>query len=175
MQITGYLAPDEFWALMRESDDRLRTSFLTAPVYGLSGWPGSAMVGEWSFGEGNRGFQYRDSTEHRPAVVVETGDAGDPRCLLAAFRRRDVFDPGSAVVAATLPDRIVEAAVDGAPVAFEVWDDADRWWGVGVIRGRAILIESRRTLGQPIALELVTDIEPLLAARNDEIRRARGE
>ncbi|MBG6054111.1 hypothetical protein IWX81_000501 [Salinibacterium sp. CAN_S4] len=175
MDFTGYLAPDEFWALMRETDDQLRSSFHAAPVYGLASWAGHAMLGEWAFGEGNRGFQYRDVAEGEPIVVVETGGGSDPRWMLAAFRSRGEFLPHQRGVAASVPDRIVEGDVAGAAVMFEVWDEYGRWWGVGVIGDRAILIESRQAAHLPVALGLVVDVEPFIAGRTDWIRRARGE
>lgn len=175
MEFSGYLAPEEFWALMRETDETLRTSFHSTPVYGLTGWNGVAMVGEWAFSEGNRGFQYRDDSAGKPLVVVETGDGRDPRWMLASFRSRGEYLPHQLGESASAPDRIIQADVDGAPVMFEVWDESDRWWGVGVIADRAILIESRRHRDEPIHLTLVTDVEPYLAGRHDWIRRARGE
>lgn len=175
MDPIGYLAHDEFWALMRETDDTLRSTFPAAPVYGLASWRGHAMLGEWAFGEGNRGFQYRHEAEDEPVVVVETGDGSDPRWMLAAFRSRGEILPHQLGVAATAPDRIVEGDVDGTAVMFEVWDEPGRWWGVGVIGDRAILIASRQPAHQPLALALVRDVEPFIAGRADWIRRARGE
>ncbi|MGL4339853.1 MAG: hypothetical protein ACRCSP_05465 [Rhodoglobus sp.] len=153
----------------------MRESFLLKPVYALAGWEGSVMVGEWAFDEGNRGFHYRHTVSDDPVVVVETAHGRDPRWLLGEFRHRRTGAPQHGYVAAMVPDRLIDAEVDGLPIIFEIWDAPQCWHGVGVIKDRAILIESYENLKEPLHFQLVADIDPFLRERHDWVRRARGE
>ena len=48
MRMGGRLTPEEFWARFDAGDDEIRAEAGRLPWYGLAGWPGWLMLGEWS-------------------------------------------------------------------------------------------------------------------------------
>jgi hypothetical protein len=188
MHVAGFLTPDEFWARMDTADDEIRRSFPERPVYAVRGWPGRAILSEWSFGSsGIRSISFLPagwdgpdysaaSAQPRVDVLV---DVTEPRRMVS---ERIAFDdialgsePPWPLRDAPMPERIIELEVDGVREPFEVWSGEERVRAAGLVGGVSVVVES---VGHPItdvALERVVDIEPLIAERRRWIRAQRGE
>jgi hypothetical protein len=187
MHIAGFLTPDEFWARMDAADDEVRRGFAERPVYAVSGWPGRAMLAEWSFGRGIRSLAFLpagwngpdySATKAQPRIDVLV-DVTEPRRMVAVRIAHDVFvsgaEPPLPLPDAPSPDAIIELDVEGVRRAFEVWSGGERSRAAGRVSGVTVVIE---TIGHPIAdvaLERVVDLEPLIAERRRWIRAQRGE
>ena len=49
MRIVGHLTPDEFWRRVESSEEQVRAGASSIPIYGLSGWGGPIMIGDWEW------------------------------------------------------------------------------------------------------------------------------
>ena len=168
------LTAREMDQVVADAQNRVRASFDTMPVFGVTGWTGPVMVGEWSWHDGSRGLAHGNPDGAGSYVQVHTHPA-EARVGVHELRSSSSDAPGGASTLDGPPDRLAEIVVDATPVVFEVWDDATRSWAGGNYLQHGIVIESRRTDIDDLGLHSVDDIEPYLAGQLDLIRRARRE
>ncbi|MDQ0894914.1 hypothetical protein [Agromyces ramosus] len=190
MHVTGFLTPDEFWAVVDRGDDEVRRSFAERPVYAVRGWPGRAMISEWSFGGGSgirsiaflpagwNGADY-SADEAKPRVDVLV-DLTEPRQMVAeriaqGILARSGTPPTLPMPDAPAPDAIIELEVDGIGEPFEMWSDDAGERAAGRIGGVTVVLETVDHPIADIALERVTDLERFIAERRRWIRAQRGE
>lgn len=49
MRYAGHLSPEEFWERYAELEQRIRATSDALPCYGLVGWSGLRMIGDWQW------------------------------------------------------------------------------------------------------------------------------
>ncbi|WP_448003230.1 hypothetical protein [Agromyces bauzanensis] len=187
MQFAGQLTPEEFWATVDAGDDEVRRTFAERPVYGVVGWSGPAMLSEWSFGDGIRSLAFRPAdgipsvdlaVDRGPGVDVLV-DVAEPRRLVALRLARDAMAgagvPPWPMPDAPPPDLIVDLVVDGIAEPFELWERDSRARAAGRVGSVTVVVEAVDLPIGNLALERVTDIEPLIAERRRWLRELRGE
>jgi hypothetical protein len=183
MELTGWLTPDEFWEQFDAAESRVRASAGELPCYGVRGWSGPVALGEWDFGShppvtvslvhgpaagGARVQVWTTSQDARRTVDLYRMMAdGPPKDQGDLVQRQHVLD---AALSYELQIRI-----DGVPVPFSVWPDADHWWAAGVCSGYGVIIEGFGIRPETVALEGVHDVEPYLNGRRAQLRAVRGE
>jgi hypothetical protein len=185
MRVTRKLGPQELWARIDEGDARIRAEARVVPLFGLDGWTGSRMTGDWGW-ENDRlvvaGLEHGDRQGGGLWVHVQT-TSGDPEQV--AFDHRM-----SVQLAATRPDRYpavrdrlaadpgtrVVVTVENTPCEFRLWRD-DAGWTAAARHGDAGLVVEGPAAADitQVRLVRVTDIEPYIAGRRAWLRRARGE
>lgn len=187
MHVTGQLTPDEFWAHADEVDDQVRRTFPERPAYAVQGWPGRALLSEWSLGSGIRSLMFLPTgwdgassvDDVRPRVDVLV-DATEPRQVVAhRFASEEFARTGKPEALARRdemrhPDAIIDLWVDGVAEPFELWSVDARSCAAGRVGAVTVLIETTRHPVTDVALERVRDIEPLIAERRRWIRDVRG-
>ncbi len=184
MEITGFMPPDEFWAMQQQLEERIRAAAASLPLFQLAAWDGPVALGTWQMdaSEGSvvhlAGFA---SERPRIEVTTTTRDAEDVcrnRFIAAngpALSREDLqrlegaFDQ--------LPRRAVSIAIDSTDADFTVRQSNGAWWAAGSHGGFGVAIEGLEADGsaEAIALVAVADIEPLLESHRAMLRRMRGE
>jgi len=188
MHFAGELTPDEFWAVMDHGDEEVRRTFAERPAFEIRGWPGRAMVSEWSFGGGARSITFlpgdwNDETfpslDVLPRVDVLV-DATEPRRMVAERMAFEAFErtgqrPRLPVPDAPTPDAVIEVSVDGVAEPFELWSTGHRARAAGRVAGVTVVIEATGHAIEEVSLVRVRDIEGLLAERRRWIRELRGE
>ena len=188
MHFAGELTPDEFWAVMDHGDDEIRRSFAERPVFEIRGWPGRAMVSEWSFGGGVRSITFLPADwaaanpsdpDIRPRLDVLV-DIGEPRRMVAERMAFEILDrtgrpPQLPVDDAPTPDEIIDVDVEGVAEPFELWSSGDRARAAGRVAGVTVMIEAAGHPIEEVSLVRVRDVEGLLAERRRWIRELRGE
>lgn len=184
MHIAGQLSPEEFWARIATSEQQVRDSADILPIYGLAGWSGPLMIGDWGWENGQLvtvGLGHGDPSGHGPAVHVRT-TVHDPRTAVASLRMAHLGAPHDEAdflrrrrEAEAAPTERVDVRVDSVPVRFEVWNDGDRWWAAAQHADYGLVVEGLRTALDRLALVRVHDIEPYLAGRRAHLRALRGE
>ena len=158
------------------------------PWYGLAGWPGWLMLGEWSrrdgepisigllHGEG----EFTDDDTARVEVFVgsEPPEEVIRQRILAASM---VPDPGEEVVMEAMrqveagPTGTVSVAVDGQVVLFDHWVREQIWVAAREHDGYTLAVEARQIGPDELDIVRVHDIEPYLVGRRATVRRMRGE
>jgi hypothetical protein len=184
VQQTGHLSPEAFWARYAEMEERIRSTATVLPCYGLVGWTGPRMVGDWEWENGDLvsvGLAHGDPDGDEPALHVHTttrnaaadvaslrmADAGPPRDADdLRRRRRELRSAGG---------ELSTLSVDGTSVAFTVWTEQERWWAAGRYGGVGLVLESRWLPVGEVELARVDDLEPYLAGRRAHLRALRGE
>ena len=188
MHFAGELTPDEFWAVMDHGDGEVRRSFAERPAFEIRGWPGRAMVSEWSFGTGVRSITCLpadwaganpEDFDIRPRVNVLV-DVTEPRRMVADRMAFEVLErtgrpPQLPLADAPTPDAVIDVDVDGIAEPFELWSSGDRERAAGRVAGVTVVIEAAGHPIEEVSLVRVRDVEGLLAERRRWIRELRGE
>jgi hypothetical protein len=188
MHFAGELTPDEFWAVMDHGDDEVRRTFAERPAFEVRGWPGRAMVSEWSFGSGIRSVTFLPAEwdganladrDIRPRVDVLV-DVTEPRRMVAermAFEELDRTGqpPRLPTADPPTPDAVIDVSVDGVAEPFELWSSGERARAAGRVAGVTVVIEASGHPIEEVSLVRLHDIEELLAERRRWIRDLRGE
>jgi hypothetical protein len=188
MHVVGHLTPEEFWSQVDAGDEEVRRNFLERPVFAVRGWPGRAILSEWSFGTGIRSIAFLPAGWNGPDYSAATAqpridvliDVLEPRRMIAERIGHEIFarrgePPSLHKPDAPTPDSIIDLDVDGIDEAFEVWSSGEPSRAAGRVGGVTVIVES---IGRPIgdiALERVIDIEPYIEERRSWIRSQRGE
>jgi hypothetical protein len=184
MQVARWLSPEEFWARIAASEQRMRESAAILPIYGVAGWSGSLMVGDWDWKNGQLvtvGLAHGHPSGDGPSVQVQT-TVLHPRTAVASLRMAHLAAPHDkddfqrrrreADAAAT---GHVDIAVDSVPVPFGVWNDGDPWWAAAQQADYGLILEARHMAMDQLALIRVHDIEPYLAGRRAHLRVPRAD
>jgi hypothetical protein len=183
VQFVGRLSPEEFWARYADMEERVRATAGILPCYGLTGWSGLRMIGDWTW-ENDRlvtvGLVHGAPDPPGPLLHVHTtlrdprsdvgalrmAAAGPPRAEDDRFRRYELdADDGERIT----------IAVDTATIRFTLWGAGDAWWAAGHDDQYGLVLEGRRIRVDEVRLERVYDLEPYLAGRRAYLRQRRGE
>jgi hypothetical protein len=173
MDLGGRLTPEQMDAVVADAQNRVRESFDSMPVFGVSGWSGPVMIGEWSWRDGSRGLAH-GNPDGGSFVQVHTHPDG-ARLAVHDLRMSAAGVLGTFTDFDYPPDRLAEITVDETPVLFEVWEDEAIAWAGGNYLEHGIVIEARRADLAALQLSRVTDIEPYLTGQLELILRARRE
>ncbi|WP_426004315.1 hypothetical protein ACPFL9_18060 [Paenarthrobacter sp. NyZ202] len=185
MDFTGFMPPDEFWAMQSRHDQEARKRAASLPLYQVEDWKGPLMLGSWQMDasegsvlhghrpplkEGEAPFHLEVITTTRPAsetALHKWREVSGPPPSWAArpFERSDSLNP-----------RQYDATVDGVPTNFNVWEGPTFWvaWSALTKPGVVILCQGGRPGPDGIRLRRVPDVEPLLQARGAALRAIRG-
>ncbi|WOH18190.1 hypothetical protein IRJ34_17820 [Paenarthrobacter sp. GOM3] len=185
MEFSGYVPPDEFWAMNDRLDQEVRNGAEALPLFRITGWEGPAMLGGWQLDNSEGSVSHGDPSPGSQAqyieVVTTTQDpyaAARNRWVVTAGipHSRDELQASQAAFAALDPEA-QEIAVDGIPTNFSVWRGYASWLAAGTVAGYGIVIDAQRRPPEPEAVSLtrVPDVEPLLQARRAAIKALRGE
>jgi len=184
MQVAGRLSREEFWARIAASEQRVRDSAAILPIYGVAGWSGSLMVGDWEWENGQlvtAGLAHGDPSGDGPTVQVRT-TVNDPQAAVASLRIADLralHDEDDFLrrrrAADVAPTVHVDIPVNSVPVRFEVREEGDRWRGAAQQADYGLVIEGRRMATDRLTLIRVHDIEPYLAGHRAHLNALRGE
>jgi len=174
MDLAGRLTPEQMDAVVADAQNRVRASFGSMPVFGVSGWTGPVMIGEWSWLDGSRGLAHGNPDGDGSYVQVHT-HPHDARLAVHDLRMSAAGVLGTFTDFDSPPDRLAEITVDATPVLFEVWEVDGNAWAGGNYLEHGIVVEARSSSIADLRLQRVIDIEPYLAGQLDLIRRARRE
>lgn len=184
MRSAGRLSPEDFWGRYAEREQQIRATSTVLPCYGLVGWSGLRMIGDWEW-ECDRlvtvGLAHGKPEGTGPRVHVKT-TVRDPGADTASLRwasapavraesdvvRRRGFE--------TAADDSVTIDVDGASVHLDVWhsQDLDRWWAAGRHGGYGLVLEAQLVSVDVVALDRIHDLAPYLDGRRTYLRELRG-
>lgn len=184
MERTGRLLPEAFWERNAQMEVRIRATATLLPCYGLTGWSGLGMVGDWEWEndhlvtvglahgapDGTDPMLHVHTTVRDPSADVASlrmAAAGPPRDETDTLRRRQAFDAGD--------DESAMIEVGAAGVRFAVWRDGDRWWAAGHHGEHGLVLEARRIPTSDVGLERVYDLDPYIDGRRAYLRNRRGE
>ena len=173
MDLGAQLTPEQMDAVVLDAQNRVRESFDGMPVFGVSGWSGPLMIGEWSWRDGSRGLAH--GTPDGGSFVQVHTHPDDARLAVHDLRMSAAGVLGTFTDFDSPPDRLAEIVVDETPVLFEVWEDERNAWAGGNYLDHGIVVEARRADLDDLRLRQVTDIEPYLEGQLELIRRARRE
>jgi hypothetical protein len=186
MEFGGRLSPEEFWRHVAADEERIRAAAHLLPLYGLAGWDGPLMTGDWRWSGGElecAGLSHGAPNGASLQVVTTAGDPGpiahtlrmtDELERLGPPRSGDDLDAMRERLAAA-PARSVTAGLGGRTVEFTRWDGSLRWHAAAPFGEHGLVLEGRDLDPAALQLERVTDVEPYLAGRNAYLRRLRGE
>ncbi|MDR6434894.1 hypothetical protein J2790_000015 [Paenarthrobacter nicotinovorans] len=184
MEIIGFMPPDEFWAMSDQLDQEVRAGADVLPVFTLTDWEGSAMLGSW-LSDGSEGsVAHGDAfgptgpllevvtTNQDPHVAARNrwrASAGIPHNLEELQRQDAMFN--------ALANQLITITVDDADTDFTLWLGTGSWLAAGTRSGFGIVINAQRNPPPPEAVSLrrVPDVEPLLQARRAALKKIRGE
>ncbi|MFK0039806.1 hypothetical protein ACIQTW_08175 [Paenarthrobacter sp. NPDC090517] len=184
MEFTGYLPPDEFWAMNDRMDQEVREGADRLPLFFIKEWDVPVMLGNWQLDGSEGGVVHGDTfSPTGPLVEVITtkqdpretarnrwrASAGIPHNLEELQRQNATFN--------ALPSGRITITVDGAATHFTLWPGRDSWLAAGTFGGFGIVIDAQRDPPSPEAVNLsrVSDVEPLLQARRAALKALRGE
>ncbi len=184
MEFTGYLPPDEFWAMNDRMDQEIRSGAHLLPLFTLKGWDGTSMLGSWQLDGSEGSVVHGDGfSQTGPLVDVITtnqdpgetarnrwrASAGIPHNFEELQRQNAAFS--------ALTSRRITITVYGAAIDFTLWRGTNSWLAAGMTGTFGIVIDAQRNPPQPQAVSLtrVTDVEPLLHARRAALKALRGE
>jgi hypothetical protein len=183
MKLTGWLKPEEFWHQYDRMEELVRESAGDIPCYAVSGWSGPLALGEWDLGgrpPSTAGLAHGSAAAGPTLATTTTTE--DPT-LAVAFHRMTAAGPPAdgddfsrrlaALVAE--PGEEVSIPVDGVPVPFTVWREADHWWAAAQHGEYGLFVEAKDLEPEALSLCRVLDIEPYLLGRRAQLRSARGE
>lgn len=181
MDEVGWLNPEQFWAHMGDLDEQMRAAAHLMPLYGVAGWTGPVMTGDWEWYNDELAvaeLAHGDPLGDGPFIAVatttgETGHDGPPG-------RRDPLGlrPEGEILAAGAEHTdagTTQISVDGQPVGVAWRRDDQAWYATGGLGGHRLRIETRHTTPDQVDLVRIVDIEPYLAGRRSFLRAARGE
>ncbi|MCT9870795.1 hypothetical protein [Paenarthrobacter aurescens] len=184
MEFTGYVPPDEFWAMNDRMDQEIRDGAHLLPLFTLKGWDGTSMLGSWQVDGSEGSVVHGDAfSPSSPLVDVITtnqdpgetarnrwrASAGIPHSL-EELQRQDATFKALAAERLTI-------TVEGIPADFTLWPGTTSWLAAGSVGGFGVVIDAQRTPPPPQAVSLtrVSDVEPLLHARRAALKALRGE
>ncbi len=134
MRYAGHLSPEEFWERYAELEQRNRATSAVLPCYGLVGWSGLRMIGDWEW-ENDRlvtkGLAHGALEGTGPWLHVVTtvreprADAASLRLASAPAVRNESDVPRRQRKLGADPDDSVTIEVDGVGVHFDVWYSKD--------------------------------------------------
>lgn len=169
----------------------MRESAGTVPLFGLTGWTGLRMAGQWSFTDDWRaetaGLRHGDPNDPAaPNLVVATTRLPTERVVkqLQQEHTRSVHPPGGDAGPAEWrrspgPDPVGENefTVDGAPRIFQVWQESeDRWQAACRLDEEyTLVLDAYRFAPADVTLTRVRDLEPCLIDRRNWIRTYYGQ
>lgn len=178
----GRLSPEQFWAHVTELDDRVRAVADVLPCYGLAGWTGPRMYGDWSFEDGRlvtAGLAHGWLADGLRVQVLST--LRDSLTLVSTLRAQSRGIPRSREEAVqrqremhTGPAEHATVVVEASPVPFRLWRDGDLWWAAGVHAGHDLVLEAQGVDVGEVELTRVHDLEPYIAGRRALLRDMRG-
>lgn len=188
MEFSGFMPPEDFWAMNDRLEEEVRRGADSLPLFRLDAWNGKLMLGSWQMDGSEGGVLHGNAfatdprhpvqllevitTTHDPVQGVLNrwhGIAEPPRSLTELQSQDSAFQG--------LGTRQILVSVDGVPAGFELWMGPDYWFAAGRSKGFGVVIEARgRHLeAGPLNLRRVSDVEPLLHARRAAMRELRGE
>jgi hypothetical protein len=196
------LSADAIDALVADMHNRVRATFNAMPVYGIAGWRGVIMPGEWSWDEDPHSLAHGDPTAEGAVVQVQTRHC-PPREGATALRLSATFatpaHSGADAFQSRIeqfgspPDRVTDITVETTPVVFEVWDDiggsdaagtsggvgtagaaGEHWIAAGSYLDHTIVMEGTQVAIDSLCLVRVDDIEPYLAGQRAWLVARRG-
>ena len=183
MRIVGHLTPDEFWRRVESGEEQVRAGASSIPTYGLSGWGGPIMIGDWEWENKElilAGLAHGTPDADSCVEVVTT--VHDPRRQAVRSMERAI---GLTPIDADYERRHraiqdvtggeVQIRVDGRATTFTTWGGRERWWAAGTVDGLGVVLETRRYPLEQVDLVRIDDVEPYLAGRREYIRLCRGE
>ncbi|UKA49377.1 hypothetical protein LFT48_18365 [Arthrobacter sp. FW305-123] len=85
MEITGYLPPDEFWAMHDRLDQEVRDGAHQLPLFHFADWNGPVMLGSWQM-DGSEGGVIDAQRNPPPPEAVRLSRVSDVEPLLQARR-----------------------------------------------------------------------------------------
>lgn len=185
MRLTGKLGPQEFWARIDEGEARVRAEAGALPLFGVDGWTGPRMTGDWSW-ENNRlvsaGLAHGDRQGGGAFIQVLT-TSDDPTQAVASRRmatRMPTIEPDQLpTVLGELhadPGTPALVTIEDEPREFRQWSDKSGWLAAGRHGEAGLVIEASVSVDiTQLRLARVTDIEPYIAGRRARLRRLRGE
>ncbi|BDZ47434.1 hypothetical protein [Naasia aerilata] len=173
MQVDHTLSSDEFWARYAQFEDRMRGSFDAAPVLQIAGWPGERLLGEWDYEGAARAVVHRRGDRE---ITVRTSD-GEPEWAVRQQWLHTMLSGsgGSRDLSRFALQPPVPAAirVDDREAHAQLWQSAQHWHLSLRHDGYTVLASGDEEFPALLALERITDLEPLLAARRREVEAKR--
>lgn len=184
MEITGYLPPDEFWAMHQHMDQQVRDGAHQLPLYSMEDQEGPVMLGSWQLDGSEGGVSHGDGFSQASPLVEVITTSQDPRELARNRWRASAGIPHhleelqrqDATFDALIAERFT-ITVDGKPTDVLLWRGLNSWLAAGTFEGFGIVINAQRNPSPPEAIRLsrVSDVEPLLQARRAALKALRGE
>jgi hypothetical protein len=171
MDFAGELSPEQFWAHTDALYDQVRAAAHLLPLYGVAGWAGLIMIGDWEW--------YNDDLSR---AGLSYGDPlGGPlggTCIAVTTCADEESVPqagpfGPVRLPPTGPGP--EISLDGRPVPVDSWREVDSWHAVATLGDHLVHIEVGGPAPDRIDLVRVTDVEPYLAGSRAYLHAARGE
>jgi len=184
VRYAGHLSPEEFWERDAAMEQRVRETSTVLPCYGLVGWSGLRMIGDWEW-ENDRlvtvGLAHGAPEGTGPRLHVKT-TVGDPAAVVALLRASAPEARTEGSIARwrreleAEPDDSVTIEVDSAGVQVDVWhsEGRDRWWAAGHHGGHGLVLEAHLMSAGDVRLHRVHDLEPYLDGRRAYLRQVRG-
>jgi len=184
MELSGYLPPDQFWAMHDEVDQEVRNGIDHLPLFHFEDWEGPAILGSWQF-DGSEGsvVQGNAFSQTGPLVEIITTTLGPRemarnrwRATVGIPQNLDELQRQDAAFNALPTERLI-ITVDGSPSNLTLWRGTDSWIAAAKAGELGIVIDAQRNPPPPEAVSLrrVADVEPLLQARRAALRAIRGE
>lgn len=184
MRLTGFLPPDEFWAMNDRMDQQVRDGAGLLPLFRINSWDGPMMLGSWQLDGSEGGVMHGNAfspTGPLVEVVTTTQDprdvarnrwrasAGVPHNLEELQRQDAAFN--------ALHSEQLTITVEGAPTLFTLWPGTGSWLAAATTGIFSIVIDAQRNPPVPesVSLRRVPDVEPLLQARRNALKALRGE
>jgi hypothetical protein len=173
------LSPDEFWQRQSTLDGEVQESFLHRTAYGIVDWSGTAMLGEWSLGDGTyRSLRFDDGPG--VTVVVASADRAAEAALDHLLMNLPVSLELRLDTSAAPPEHrqptpagAVAISVSDIVTIFEGWNSAG-FTVAGAAIGQVDLAVCWRGIdARLLRLAPVDAIEPFLEGRREFIRTAR--
>ncbi|MGR0160332.1 hypothetical protein [Paenarthrobacter nitroguajacolicus] len=184
MEFTGYLPPDEFWAMNDRTDQEVRDGAHLLPLFSVTNWDVPIMLGSWQLDGSEGGVMHGNATSPAGPLVEVVTTTQDPRGIarnrwrvsagiphdLEELQRQDAtFN--------ALPSEHLIITIEGIPAPFTLWRGTNSWLAAGTAGGFGVVIDAQRNPPPPEAVSLtrVSDVGPLLQARRSALKAARGE
>jgi hypothetical protein len=178
MDVAGQLGPKQFWAHLSELDEQMRAAAHLLPLYGVAGWPGVVMTGDWEWHNGQLAtaeLAHGDPLGDGPLVAVKTTNDLDSVSLPDWLGGPPFSPDGVDIHTEVGPPGAADISVDGQRTGFDCWRDGPAWYATGSLGDHHLSIEGRHTAPEQVSLIRVLDIEPYVAGRRAYLRALRGE
>jgi hypothetical protein len=184
VQYLDRLPPEAFWGRYAEMEERIRATAAVLPSYGVAGWGGLVMIGDWQWENEQLvsiGLAHGAPADESKLHVHTT--VRDPTADVTSLRMaavRPAWDDKDEMLRrlrefGTVAGESSTIAVDAAPVEFTVWGEAGRWWAAGHHDGFGLVLEGQRIPIGRVELVRIHDLDPYLAGRRAYLRALRGE